>query len=170
MLLLAAFCIGGFQVVKHILQLPFRPTNDKLHQKGSDFTLDFLIPEGTYIDEKMTIGAVIKIRTQKKTSLYDALLRSIADLIPGRYRFGADFILFVFWTFLFMTFFRVFTFMRYGSALRLSLLFGGGVYYFLPDFSPGKIDDAVFIGIPLAIIILRAYMSWRGKKRNSVDI
>jgi hypothetical protein len=40
----------------------------------------------------------------------------------------------------------------------------------MPDFSPEKIDDTVFIGIPLSIIILRAYISRRKKKRDRVDI
>ena len=80
------------------------------------------------------------------------------------------FIVFLFWAFLFMTFFRVFTFMGYGRALRGSLLLGGLVYFFMPDFSPEKIDDTVFIGIPLSIIILRAYISRRKKKRDRIDV
>jgi len=165
LILLASFCIIGFLLVKHILQLPFGQTNDALHKKGSAITLDLLIPSGTYIDDTMTIGEVVKIRTKKETSLYETLLKSIADLIPARYRYVANFIVFLFWAFLFMTFFRVFTFMGYGRALRGSVLLGGLVYFFMPDFSPEKIDDAVFIGIPLSIIILRAYISRRKKKK-----
>ena len=170
LILLASFCIIGFLLVKHILQLPFGQTNDALHKKGSAITLDLLIPSGTYIDDTMTIGEVVKIRTKKETSFYETLLKSIADLIPARYRYVADFIVFLFWAFLFMTFFRVFTFMGYGRALRGSLLLGGLVYFFMPDFSPEKIDDTVFIGIPLSIIILRAYISRRKKKRDRVDV
>jgi len=164
--LLAFLCIAGFLLVKHILQLPFGQTNDALHKKRSAFTLDFLIPSATYIDDKMTIGEIIKIRTKKETSFYETLLKSIADLIPVRYRHVANFTVFLFWTFLFMTFFRVFTFIGYGRALRGSLLLGGLVYFFMPDFSPGKIDDTTFIGIPMSIIILRAYISLRKKKRD----
>jgi len=64
---------------------------------------------------------------------------------------------FSFLGFSFYDFFRVFTFMGYGRALRGSLLLGGLVYFFMPDFSPKQIDDTVFIGIPLSIIILRTY-------------
>ena len=168
--LLASFCIIGFLLVKHILQLPFGQTNDALHKKGSAITLDLLIPSGTYIDDTMTIGEVVKIRTKKETSFYETLLKSIADLIPARYRYAADFIVFLFWAFLFMTFFRVFTFMGYGRALRGSLFLGGLVYFFMPDFTPAKIDD-IFIGILLSIIILRAYISWKRKKnRDRVDV
>lgn len=169
LILLAFFCIIGFLLVKHILQLPFRQTNDALHNKKSAITLDLLIPSGTYIDDTMTIGEVLKIRTKRETSFYDAFLKSVADLIPAPYRYLADFIIFLFWAFLFMTFFRVFTFMGYGRALRGSLLLGGLVYFFMPDFSPEKIDDTIFIGIPLSIIILRAYMSRRKKKIDRVD-
>jgi hypothetical protein len=170
LILLASFCIIGFLLANHILQLPFRQTNDALHKNGSAINLDLLIPSGTYIDDTITIGDVIKTRTEKETSFYETLIKSIADLIPARYRHVANFIVFLFWAFLFMTFFRVFTFMGYGRALRGSLLLGGLVYFFMPDFSPKKIDDSVFIGIPLSIIVLRAYIYRRKKKRDRVDM
>jgi hypothetical protein len=142
----------------------------KLKQLDSNVTLDLLIPSGTYIDDTMTIGKVVKIHTKKATSFYESLLKSIADLIPARYRYVADFIVFLFWAFLFMTFFRVFTFMGYGRALRGSLFLGGLVYFFMPDFSSARIDD-IFIGILLSIIILWAYISWKRKKnRDRVDV
>jgi hypothetical protein len=170
LLLLAILCTAGILFVKHILELPFRPTNDALHKKKSVFTLDFLIPGATYIDDKMTIGDIITVRVQKETSFYETLLKSIADLVPARYRYVANFIVFLFWTFLFMTFFRVFTFMGYGRALRGSLLLGGMVYFFMPDFSPGNIDDSTFVGIPVSIIIFRSYVSWRKRKRDNIEI
>jgi hypothetical protein len=170
LLVVSIFCISGFLLVKHILGLPFGQTNDALHKNKSAFTLDFLIPSATYIDDKMTIGEIITVRTRKETSFYETLLKSIADLIPVPYRHAADFILFLFWTFLFMTFFRVFTFMGYARALRGSLLLGGLVYFFMPDFSPGKIDDSAFVGVPLWIIIFRSYICWRKKKRDNVEI
>jgi len=163
LLVLAAICLVVFLIGEHILKLPFRSANDALHRKNAPFTLDFLIPGGTYIDEKTTIGDVIKIRAQKETSLYEAVVRSAAGLVPPRYRYAANLILFLFWTFLFMSFLRVFTFMGYGRALRASLLFAGLVYFFLPDFSPGKIDDAIFVASPFLIIILRGYVSRRSK-------
>jgi len=170
LLLLSILCIAGILLVNHILQLPFGQTNDALHKKNSAFTLDFLIPSATYIDDQMTIGDIITVRAKKETSFYETLLKSIADLIPVPYRYAADFIVFLFWTFLFMTFLRVFTFMGYGRALRGSLLLGGLVYFFMPDFSPGKIDDSAFVGIPMWIIIFRSYISWRKKKRDNVEI
>ncbi|MGD2029520.1 MAG: hypothetical protein PVG86_06225 [Desulfobacterales bacterium] len=169
LLLLALLCVTGFLLVRHILQLPFRQTNDALHKTKSAFSLDFLIPSGTHIDDKITIGEIIRIRTKKETSFYETLLKSIADLIPVRYRRVADLTVFLFWTFLFMTFFRVFTFMGYGKALRGSLLLGGLVYFFMPDFSPGKIDDTAFVGVPMSIIIFRAYNSLRKKKRDRIE-
>ena len=164
LLVLAAICLAVYLIAGHILKLPFRSANDALHQKNAAFTLDFLIPEGTYIDEKMTIGEVIKIRARKETSLYETVIRSAADLVPARYRYGADIILFLFWTLLFMIFFRLFTFTGYGRALRASLLLGGLVYFFLPDFSPGKIDDAILVAIPFLIIFIRTYLSRRRKQ------
>ncbi|RZB35356.1 MAG: hypothetical protein SRB2_03154 [Desulfobacteraceae bacterium Eth-SRB2] len=170
LLVLSILCIAGCLLVKHILQLPFGQTNDALHKKKSAFTLDFLIPSATYIHDKMTIGEIIKVRAKKETSFYESILKSIADLIPVPYRHAANFIVFLFWTFLFMTFFRVFTFLGYSRALRGSLLLGGLVYFFMPDFLPGKIDDSAFVGIPISIIILRSYISWRKKKRDKVEI
>ena len=170
LLVLVIFCIAGFLLAKHMLQLPFRQTNDALHKKKSAVTLDFLIPSATYIDDKMTIGEIIRVRATKETSFYETVFKSISDLIPARYRYVADFIVFLFWTFLFMTFLRVFTFMGYGRALRGSLLMGGLVYFFMPDFSPGNIDDGAFVGIPTCIIISRSYIFWRKKKRDNVEI
>jgi len=167
LILLASVCLSGFLIVKHILNLPFRSTNDALHKKKSAFTLDFLIPSGTYIDETVTIGEVIKIRFTKEKSPYKKVLRAIFDLIPHRYRFLANLFLFLFWFLCFMTFFRVFTFMGYGRSLRGSLLFVGITYYFMPDFSPGNGDDILFIGLPLLIILLRAYIH-REKERRKV--
>ena len=83
-----------------------------------------------------------------------------------QYQYLLNSILFFFWAFLFMTFFRVFTFMGYGRCLRGSLFLGGLAYFFMPDFSPGKIDVTVFIGIPLLIIILRAYLHWKKKEKS----
>ncbi len=131
-----------FLLVRGALQLPFAQTNDSLHKRGSAFTLDRLIPAGTYIDGAMTIQDVMVIRLQQETSSFRDAFDSLTDLIPYPYRLIADWIQFCFWTFLWMVFFRVFTFMGYGRALRSSLLMGGILYYFMPDFSPGKMDDA----------------------------
>jgi len=164
LLLLAAFCISGYFLTKHFLYLPFRSTNDSLHKKESPITLDFLIPSGTHIDEKMTIGEVIKVRFKKETTFYDRILQSLSTLIPAKYRYLADLVLFVFFSFLYMTFMRVFTFMGYGHSLRISLFLGACTYYFMPDFTVGKGDDFFFIGVSLLIIILRTYIHHRRAK------
>jgi len=168
LLLVACVCLSGFLIARHILHLPFRSTNDTLHKKKSAFTLDFLIPSGTYLDETITIGEVIKIRFTKEKTPYEKVLRAFFDLIPHRYRFLANLFLFLFWFLCFMTLFRVFTFMGYGRSLRGSLLFGGITYYFMPDFSPGKGDDILFIGLPVLIILLRAYIHRRKEKEVTV--
>jgi hypothetical protein len=164
LLILLSVCLCGVLMVRHILGLPFRSTNDALHQKESAFTLDFLIPKGTHLDEKITIGEVIKIRFTKQKTPYKRVLCAISDLIPQRYRFFANLFLLLFWILCFMTFFRVFTFMGYGKALRGSLLFAGITYYFMPDFLPGKGDDILFITLPILIIILRIYIHKRKPK------
>jgi hypothetical protein len=170
LLLLASLCLGGYLTARHILKLPFRPTNDVLHQRGSDLTLDFLIPAGTYLDERITIGEVIKIRFKKEGSFFEKVLKAIAGLIPPRYRLLADLLLFCFWFFCFMALFRIFTFMGYSRALRASLLLGGITYYFMPDFSPGRLDDVVFLGIPLLIIALRIYLLRRKERRREIEV
>ncbi len=166
LVLLVSFCLGGFFLVRHILQLPFGPTNDALHKKEAAFTLDFLIPSGTYLDEKVTIAEVIKIRTTKEGPFYGNIIKGFSDLIPPRYTYLCDLILLLFFFFCYMTFLRVFTFMGYGRALRGSLLLAGLTYYFMPDFSPGKMDDLFFIGFPLVIILLRVYIRRRKKKKE----
>jgi len=166
LLLVACVCLSGFLIARHILHLPFRSTNDTLHKKNSAFTLDFLIPSGSYIDKTITIGEVIKVRFTKEKTPYEKVLQAIFDLIPHRYRFLANLFLFLFWFLCFMTFFRVFTFMGYGRSLRGSLLFGGITYYFMPDFSPGNGDDMLFIGLPLLVILLRMYIyRWKEKRK-----
>ena len=165
LLILAFACLGGYLLVTHVLALPFRATNDALHKQESPVTLDFLIPGGVHIDKKMTVKEVMNIRLEKRTGAYDKFLKSISGLFPPNYLYVGDGLLFIFWTFLYLVFLRVFTFAGYGRALRVSLLLGGVTYYFMPDFSPGKVDDAIFVGVPVLIIIGRAYLSF-GKKRK----
>jgi hypothetical protein len=169
LILFVSLCLGGYFAVRHILDLPFRPTNDALHQKDSAVTLDFLIPAGTYLDDKITIGEVIRIRFKKEKSIYERTIVAISDLIPPRYRFIADLVLFCFWAFVFMILFRIFSFMGYARSLRTSLLLAGLIYFFMPDFSPGRLDDAVFLGVPLFIIALRIYLR-KKKARKKIDI
>lgn len=159
--LLASLCLGGYLALNRCLQLPFRTTNDALHEEGFPINLDFLIPAGTYIDEKMTIGEVIRIRYKTKATIDERILQNVSNLVPRRYRFLADLGLFLFWSFLFMTFLRVFTFAGYGRALRMSLFLGACTYYFMPDFSPGKMDDALFMAAALLIIFFRAFVHHR---------
>jgi hypothetical protein len=112
----------------------------------------------------MTVEEVIRTRFSAETTLYERVLQSLSNLIPGRYFYLADLVLLLFWAFLYMTFLRVFTFMGYGRAFRASLFLGACTYYFMPDFSPGKTDDLIFIGIALLLILFRAHLSRKKKK------
>ena len=93
------------------------------------------------------------------------MFKAVAELIPVKYRLVADLLVYCFWSLLFMSFFRLFTFMGYGRAFRGSLFLGGLTYYFMPDFRPGRADDMIFVGIPAAIILIRAAVRRGGKKR-----
>lgn len=165
LLALIFLCALGALIVNHVLDLPFRSANDQLHAMNAPITLDFLIPGGTYIDEKMTIGEVIRVNAGKKMSAHEQMLDSISRFIPLRYIIVADMVMFLFWSFMFMTVIRVFTFLGYARALRTSFFFGGVVYYFMPDFTPGRIDDWVFVLVPVLIIITTGIL--RHKRRRS---
>jgi len=156
---LAAVCVAGAVGGKRFLGLPFRHTNDLLHQKGSPITLDFLIPAATYVDDKMTIEEVIKVRLTKERAIHERWLRSLLGVIPERYRHVANLVFFGFWFFCFMTFFRVFTFMGYGRAFRVSLLMAGLTYAFMPDLAPGSKDDLVFVAVPATLVAGRWLLS-----------
>jgi hypothetical protein len=168
LLFLACLCAGGFFLGKHLAQLPFRASNDALHKEGALFTLDFLIPGGTYVDEKATIGDIIKIKLTKTGGPFDTFFRTLSDQIPPQYRYLCNVLLFFFWTLCFMSFLRVFTFMGYGRALRVSLLLGGIVYYFMPDLSPGYSDDIFFVLFPILIILVRAYLVQRNRDKKKI--
>lgn len=163
LILLVSSLFTGYMITRHLLSLPFRSTNDALHKKESAFNLDFLIPAGTHLDEKVTIGEVIKARVEKESPFYRKWLQAIIDLVPAKALYLANLFLFFFWFFVSMAFFRVFTFMGYGKALRCSLLLGGVFYYFMPDFSPGMWDDFTLIGFLLLLIIAR-WLFLRRKK------
>jgi hypothetical protein len=165
---LACLCTGGFLLGRHLVQLPFRAANDALHKDGAPFTLDFLIPGGAYVDEKSTIGDVIRIKLKKTGSPFDRFLHTLSDQIPARYRYLANALLFFLWTLCFLSFLRIFTFMGYGRALRTSLLCGGLVYYFMPDLSPGWNDDLVFILFPVLIILIRWYLVRRNRDNKKI--
>jgi len=160
----ASLCIGAFLFVQRILQIPFRSANDTLHKKGTALTLDFLIPEGTHIDENITIGQVVKIRMTQNTRPYEAAVRTLSDLIPPRYTWLSNVFLFFFWSFCVLTLLRIFTFMGYGRAVRTSLLLGGVTYYFMPDLSPYGREDFLFVGCPLLLILSRSYLIRRKKR------
>ncbi|MBW1720602.1 MAG: hypothetical protein JRH13_01095 [Deltaproteobacteria bacterium] len=166
LLVLAALVIGGYVFAGRILSLPFRAVNDTLHERDSAIKLDFLIPGGTYIDEQMTIREVIQARFKKQVPLVERAFKGILSTIPPRYRYLFSLLFFLFFTFSFMAFFRVFTFVGYGRALRISLLFAGILYFFLPDLIPKRIDDILFLGVPLLIILLRLYFLQKGKRRK----
>jgi hypothetical protein len=52
--------------------------------------------------------------------------------------------------------------MRYTTAVFISFLFGASVYFFMPDFIMGKIDDSIFLGWALALLGLR----WWTKRKK----
>ncbi len=170
LLLVMFLCLGCYLLVKHALDLPFRATNDALHAQGSFLTLDFLIPGGAYINEKMTIGEVIDMRFKSHAPLYEKAIDQISDNIPLIYISILCAMIFFFFVFSFMAFFRVFTFMGYARALRISLLLAGITYYFLPDLSIRQIDDYIFVGSPLLIILLRIYFIRRKKKTRHLRV
>ena len=164
LMVVASLCIGAFFFLQRILQIPFRSANDALHKKGTVLTLDFLIPAGTHIDENITIGQVVKIRMNQNISPYEAAVRALSDLIPPRYAWMGNILLFFFWSFCVLTLLRIFTFMGYGRVLRTSLLLGGVTYYFMPDFSPYGWEDLLFVGCPLLLILSRSYLIRRKKR------
>lgn len=165
-LVLVLLALGGgiYLVGQHILSLPFVATNKALHENNSALTLDFLIPAGTYLDEKLSISEVIQLRLKKQNDPFEKLLRTVCAPIPPGYRFLTNVLLFCFWTVCYLTLFRVFTFMGYGRALRGSLFLGGLTYYFMPDVWPGKGDDILFLLFPVLIIVLRFYAVQRKKR------
>jgi hypothetical protein len=166
---LAAVCALGVIEGKRLLGLPFRQTNDLLHQRGAPITLDFLIPAATYVDERMTIGEVVKVRFTSEKAVHERWLRSLLGLIPERYRHLVNFLLFGFWFFCYMTFFRVFTFMGYGRAFRVSLLMAGVTYGFMPDLAPGWVDDFLYMAVPVTLVagrwLLRRVAAGKRSKR-----
>jgi len=91
-------------------------------------------------------------------------LSKISENIPVKYRVTATTVFYLFWTLLFLVFFRIFTWMRYTTALFISFLFGAVVYFFMPDFIIGKIDDSIFVGWALALLVLRLWMKRKNVK------
>ena len=148
-----------------IFSMPFRSTNDALHKEGAPITLDSLIPGGIHIDEKMTIGQVVRMRFEKPRGRFNRFIQRISKSIPLKYRFLGAMVLYVFWTFLFLVFFRIFTWIRYIVALGISFLAGALVYFFMPDFILGKVDDVGFLGWAITF----AAAGWWFSKRRKFE-
>lgn len=148
-----------------IFSMPFRSTNDALHKEGAPITLDSLIPGGIHIDEKMTIGQVVRMRFEKPTGRFNLFIQRVSESIPLKYRFLGTMVLYVFWTFLFLVFFRIFTWIGYVVALGISFLAGALVYFFMPDFILGKVDDVVFLGWAITFAVAGWWFSKRRKSR-----
>lgn len=153
-----------FFTCQKIFSMPFRATNDALHQHGAPLTLDSLIPAGTHIDEKMTIGQVVRIRFKKPKGRFDRYIKMISESVPLKYRLLGTMVLYFFWTFLFLVFFRIFTWIRYGVALVISFLAGALVYFFMPDLIVGRSDDVVFLVLAIAF----AVAGWWYSRRREV--
>ena len=147
-----------------ILAMPFRATNDTLHQHGAPITLDSLIPAGTHIDDKITIGEVIRIRFNKPKRRFSRYIERISEIIPVKYRLLGTTILYFFWTFLFLVFFRIFTWVRYTVVLVISFLAGALVYFFMPDLVMGRSDDMFFLLLAIAF----AVSGWWYSRRNEL--
>jgi len=146
-----------------VLSLSFRAANDTLHRQGSPITLDLLIPAGIHIDEKMTIGQVATLRFQKPKNRLSAFIFVISESIPFRYRLLGTATLYLFWTLLFLVFCRIFTWMRYTTALGISFFFGAVVYFFMPDIMIGRIDDTAFLVWSSAFV---ATKRWHSKRKR----
>lgn len=147
---------------RKILSLPFRQTNDLLHEQGFPLTLDFLIPAGRYIDETITVKEILHYRLHKPGKRFHLFLSKVSESIPVKYRITATTVFYLFWTLLFLVFFRIFTWMNYTTALFISFLCGASVYFFMPDFIMGKIDDSIFLGWALTLLGLR----WWTKRKK----
>jgi hypothetical protein len=150
---------------RKILSFPFRQTNDLLHEQSSPVTLDFLIPAGLHIDDKITVREVLHFRLHKPSRRFNLFLSKVSESIPVKYRVTATTVFYLFWTLLFMVFFRIFTWMRYVTALFISFLFGAAVYFFMPDFVMGKIDDSIFLAWALTLLGLQWWMKRRRVKK-----
>jgi hypothetical protein len=156
---------AGLYVLGHkTMGLPFRETNDMLHKMDSPVTLDFLIPGGFHIDEEVTIGRVVQRRFQKPGNRMAGLLDKISQTVPARYRYIAAAVLYFFWTILFLIFFRMFTWMSYATALRGSFFCGAVVYFFMPDFVMGRLDDIVFLFWPVSLFVAARYFRRRNRR------
>ena len=143
--------------------LPFRVTNDTLHREQSPVTLDFLIPGGTHIDEKMTIREVVHLRFGKPKDRLSLFAQKVSDIIPTKYLLLSSTILYLFWSFLFLIFFRIFTWMRYSTALCISSLLGALVYLFMPDMILGRKDDSIFL---FSSIVIVGIARWRFRRKR----
>ena len=160
--ILAMSGVVGMTCLK-VGSLPFRATNDTLHRKQSPVTLDFLIPGGTYIDEKMTVSEVVHLRFGKPKDRLSRFAQEISDIIPTKFLLLASAILYLFWSFLFLVFFRIFTWMRYGTALCISSLLGALVYLFMPDMILGRKDDSLFLFLSIVIV---GHALWRFRRKR----
>jgi hypothetical protein len=148
--LLVLGAAGIYLAYQKGMSLPFRATNDYLHQRNAPITLDFLIPGGTYIDEKMTIGEVARLRLAQPQDRVKQAVRHLSEMVPLKYRLLGAAVFYLFWVLLFLAFLRVFTWARYTTALAASFFLGALVYFFMPDLVVGRWDDVGFLAWSLA--------------------
>jgi len=148
--LLVLGATGIYLGYQKVISLPFRATNDYLHQRNAPVTLDFLIPGGTYIDEKMTIREVARLRFAQPKDRVEQAIRQLSEMVPLKYRLLAAAAVYLLWVLLFLAFFRLFTWARYTTALAASFFCGALVYFFMPDFVVGRWDDVGFLAWSLA--------------------
>jgi hypothetical protein len=113
----------------------------------------------------MTIRNVLRHRVQKPQTRIARLVEKISQILPVRYRILTTVILYGFWTFLFLVFFRIFTWMRYVTASVFAFLCGAVVYFFMPDMIMGRLDDTAVLFWSAAFMAVVRY-GRRARKRS----
>jgi hypothetical protein len=181
-LLLIAAIVGAIAGVIAILNTPlydahmwvkrnirFSSITDPSTGKPWEGGLTFLNPEAN--DPK--IGGQIKLgraltkylEQQARLNLIQVMARQMIDQALGP---QAGVILrvamFVFFILVFMTFFRIFTFMGYFRSVRAAVFCAAVLYALLPNPTGELWDEILFLAIAVALILIRA--TWVQQKRR----
>ncbi len=141
------------------------PTTGKPWEGG----LTFLNPEANdpKIGGQIKLGRAITkyLEQQARLNLVQVLARQMIDKALGP---QAGVILrvamFVFFILIFMTFFRIFTFMGYFRSVRAAVFCAAVLYALLPNPTGELWDEILFLAIAVALIVIRA--TWVQHKRR----
>lgn len=167
-LMAALVIIATLAGITHVgLNLNFKKTHDFLAKHDLGWITETIYPHPKLVGPEFTIGQVISERWKTRLTWLEQAAVKVDEMIGLRMQIILRVVFWLWLCFVFMTFFRVFTFMGYTRSLRTALFMGALFYAMLPNPTRTTWDEYTFLSIGAGIILLR-FIWVRSRRRKKL--